>query len=42
MHDAPLGDDHGIGFGANYVDTTSIMNMLHDIHMRQDNRYVEE
>lgn len=31
MHDASSGDDHGAGFGTNYLDTASIMTMLQNI-----------
>lgn len=42
MHDVPRGDDHGGGFGTNYANTTSIMTMLQDMQMRQDERYAGE
>lgn len=42
MHDASLGDDHGAGFGTSSADNASIMTMLQDMQMRQDERYVED
>lgn len=42
MHDASRGYDHGAGFGTNYADTTSIITMLQDMQMKQDERYAEE
>ena len=42
MHDAPHGDDHGASFGTNYVDIVSIVTMLHDMQLKQDERYDEE
>lgn len=42
MHNAPHGDDHGVGFSFGFADTSSIMIMLHNMQLRQDMRYVED
>lgn len=42
MYDTPCGEDHGVGFGTNYADTASIMTMLQDMQMKQDEKYDEE
>lgn len=42
MHDSPHGDEHGAGFGIGSDNTSSIMNMLQNMQMRQVERYVEE
>ena len=42
MHDAPVGDNHGAGYSANYVDTASIITMLQNMQVQQDERYVDE
>lgn len=36
MYDAPHGYDHGVGYGTSYVDIVSIMTMLHDMQLKQD------
>lgn len=38
IQDSPHGDAHGTSFG----DTSSIMPMLHNMQLRQDERYMED
>lgn len=42
MYDAPLGYDHGVGYGTSYVYIVSVMIMLQDMQQKQDKRYVED
>lgn len=42
IQDAPCGDSHGNAFGTGFGDTSSIMTMLKNMQLRQDERYVED
>lgn len=42
MHDAPVGDHNSAGFGANSDDTVTIINMLQNMQVQQDEHYVDE
>lgn len=42
MHDAPVGDYHGAGSGANFADNATIINMLQNMQVQQDQRYADE
>lgn len=42
MHDASVGDDHATGYDANSADTTSIITMLQNMQVQQDESYTDE
>lgn len=42
MYDAPVGDQHGATSGANFDATATIITMLQNIHVQQDEHYDDE
>lgn len=42
MHDEPVGDNHGAGSGANSADIASIITMLQNMQVQQDEPYADE
>lgn len=42
MHDAPVEDHHGVGSGANSADIATIITMLQNMQVQQDECYADE
>lgn len=42
MHDSPVGDHNGARFGVNSADTATIITMLQNMQVQQDESYANE